>query len=225
MSDTPYLDLVEVSPTDRSTLRNRPTIRTTPSKATAILPIAMGLLFFAMESCRYWFLFRRADDAKLTQWVPDDAFYYLILGRNFALLHRWTFDGVAPATGFHLLWGYILALIYGLAPGISLHQIFTLLYFFVALLMAISLSLTCVVARRLFGPFSVLGPVAISCTSLAIQLPNFLMESGLAVFSSCLAVYAVFGRESRRRIAPWPQHSRSESSECCPAAISGCCRW
>ena len=164
-------------------------------KTNIILPIAMGFLFLAMECLRYFCLFRHANDRKLTEWLPDDAFYYLISGRNFALLHRWTFDGVAPATGFHLLWGYMIALIYWLAPNISLHQIFTLLYFFSAFLMAASLSILCIMVGRTFGQYSLLGPIAISCTSLAAQLPNFLVESGLVVFFSCLAIYIVFGRE------------------------------
>jgi hypothetical protein len=169
--------------------------KTNSSEVSGILPVAMGLLFFGWECCRYLYLFRYADDSKLTEWLPDDAFYYLILGRNFTLLHRWTFDGVAAATGFHLLWGYMIALIYWLAPNIALHQIFTLLYFPVALLLATVLALTCSLMRRLFGPFSVLGPAAIFCTSLAMQLPNFLMESGLVVFFSCLAVCNVFREE------------------------------
>ena len=146
-----------------------------------------------MECCRYVYLFQTADDSKLTQWMPDDAFYYLILGRNFTLLHRWTFDGIAPATGFHLLWGYFIALIYWLVPTISLHQIFTLLYFAVALLIAASLALMCALVYRVFGPFAMLGPVALFCTSLAVQQPNFLMESGLVTFFSCVAIYKVFG--------------------------------
>jgi hypothetical protein len=88
---------------------------TTSSEVSAVLPVATGLLFFAWECCRYLYLFRYADDSKLTAWLPDDAFYFLILGRNFTLLHRWTFDGAAPATGFHLLWGYMIALIYWIA--------------------------------------------------------------------------------------------------------------
>jgi len=172
--------------------------------SNSILPSVMGLLFLALECCRYLYFFRLADDSKLTQWMPDDAFYYLVLARNFTLLHKWTFDGVAPATGFHLLWAYLIALIYWVLPGISLHQIFTLLYFFGALLMAVGLSLLCVVVRHLFGPFSVLAPIAIFCTSLALQLPNFLMESTLVVFFSCVAVYTVFApdkRLSRRTLA------------------------
>jgi hypothetical protein len=179
----------------RSAVLEKARLRASNWKATSILPIAMGLLFFVMECSRYLYLFRFDDNSKLAQWVPDDAFYYLVLGRNFALLHKWTFDGVASATGFHLVWGYTIALIYWLIPSISLHQIFTFLYFTVALLMAVSLSLVCAMTRRLFGPLSVLGPVAIFCTFIAVQLPNFLMESGLVVFSSCLAVCTVFREE------------------------------
>jgi hypothetical protein len=192
MSDTRNLDLLDAPRADRS-IASRPILGRAVLTANSLLPIAIGFLFFAMQCCRYFYLFRRADDSKLTQWLPDDAFYYLILGRNFALLHRWTFDGVAPATGFHLLWGYMMALIYWLAPSISLHQIFTLLYFFVAFLMATSLALTCVMVQRFFGPFAVLGPVATFCTSSAVQQPNFLMESGLVSIFSCLAIYIVLG--------------------------------
>ena len=161
----------------------------------SILPITAGVVFFAMECFRYLYLFRFADDRKLTEWLPDDAFYYLIPGRNFALLHKWTFDGVAPATGFHLLWGYLIALVYWLFPNISLHQIFTLLYFLSAFLLAASLSISCIVACRIFGLYSFIGPVAIFFTSLAAQLTNFLLESCLAAFFSCVAVYIGFARE------------------------------
>jgi hypothetical protein len=201
MRNTQSRRIAQTIPTQRATIWNRSSVGAAVSKVNGILPVAMGLLFFGWECCRYLYLFRYADDLKLTTWLPDDAFYYLILGRNFALLHRWTFDGVAPATGFHLLWGYTIALIYWLAPNISLHQIFTVLYFPISLLVATALALACSLVRRLFGPFSILGPAAIFCISLAVQLPNFLMESGLVVFFSCLAVYLVFREE--RPLANW----------------------
>src|ERR1700730_8007779 len=186
--------IVQTFPTQRPA-SCRSSLGAAASEVSGILPVAMGLLFMGWECWRYLYLFRYADDSKLTEWLPDDAFYYLILGRNFTLLHRWTFDGIAPATGFHLLWGYTIALIYWLTPNISLHQIFTLLYFPIALLLATALALTCSLMRRLFGPFSVLGPAAIFCTSLAIQLPNFLMEAGLVAFCCCPAVYSGFREE------------------------------
>jgi hypothetical protein len=52
--------------------------------------------------------------------VPDDAFYYLIVARNFARTGVWTFDaGVSKTTGFHLLHAYVCALFYRLVPDAS----------------------------------------------------------------------------------------------------------
>ena len=43
------------------------------------------------------------------QYVPDDAFYYLGLSRNFFRLHFWTFDsGISRTSGFHPLHAYVL---------------------------------------------------------------------------------------------------------------------
>ncbi len=41
-------------------------------------------------------------------WLPDDAFYYLTLARNFHHLRRWTFDLVSTTSGFHPLWAYLV---------------------------------------------------------------------------------------------------------------------
>ena len=49
---------------------------------------------------------------RVVSFVPDDALYYIGLAKNRVSTGNWTFDGTAPATGFHLLWGYILWYIY-----------------------------------------------------------------------------------------------------------------
>lgn len=47
------------------------------------------------------------------QFIPDDAFYYLVLAKNFVLQRQWTFDsGVSLTTGFHPLWAYVLTALY-----------------------------------------------------------------------------------------------------------------
>jgi hypothetical protein len=47
------------------------------------------------------------------QFVPDDAFYYLQLAKNYVKLGYWTFDsGLSLASGFHPLLAYLLALLY-----------------------------------------------------------------------------------------------------------------
>ncbi len=58
--------------------------------------------------------------------MPDDAFYYLVLCQNFAAKGFWTFDGEHWASGFHLLFGYLIAAIYWVCPGISLEAIYAL---------------------------------------------------------------------------------------------------
>lgn len=48
-------------------------------------------------------------------YLPDDAFYYLTLARNFVQYGSWTFDsGVSLTSGFHPLHAYALAGIYAL---------------------------------------------------------------------------------------------------------------
>ncbi len=49
------------------------------------------------------------------QYIPDDAFYYLTLARNFATSNLWTFDsGISLTSGFHLLFAYLLTSIFEL---------------------------------------------------------------------------------------------------------------
>lgn len=42
----------------------------------------------------------------------DDAYYYLIIARNFVELGFFTFDGINETNGFHPLWQYILVIMY-----------------------------------------------------------------------------------------------------------------
>src|SRR5262249_29204789 len=64
-------------------------------------------------------LFLREPLAQQIGVIPDDAFYYLVAARHFAQLGVWTFDGLAPASGFHLLYAYLLAALFKLAPDLA----------------------------------------------------------------------------------------------------------
>src|SRR6266478_1902761 len=59
--------------------------------------------------------------AHVVDHVPDDAFYYLVLARNFTRLHRWTTDGgLTVTTGFHALYAWFLTVGYAaFAPGMQ----------------------------------------------------------------------------------------------------------
>jgi hypothetical protein len=52
------------------------------------------------------------DNRNLIKFIPDDAFYYFQLAKNFNELKIWTFDGVNLTTGFHLLYAYFLLVLY-----------------------------------------------------------------------------------------------------------------
>ena len=53
----------------------------------------------------------------LVAFVPDDTFYYLTVARHRVLHGIWSFDGLAPATGFHPLHGQVLALAVAMGLG------------------------------------------------------------------------------------------------------------
>ncbi len=54
-----------------------------------------------------------APDALQVQYTPDDAYYYLVLAKNFSRMGLWTFDsGFSVTSGFHPLLAYLLAFLY-----------------------------------------------------------------------------------------------------------------
>lgn len=56
-----------------------------------------------------------SSDALRVQYIPDDAYYYLTLARNFSSFPSWTFDsGVSVTSGFHLLFAYLLTIMFSL---------------------------------------------------------------------------------------------------------------
>lgn len=130
----------------------------------------------------------RLPERGMVGYIPDDAFYYLVMGRNFARLGRWTFDGVAPATGFHLAWGYLMAAVYAVAPGVGLHALF---------LVAGVLQIACVTAavwmvgrtaRRWFGAGVEAGVAVVFLSALPLGEGISLMEMALALVAAAATV-------------------------------------
>ena len=91
----------------------------------------------------------RASEMLKVQYVPDDAFYYLQLAKNFSSLGQWTFDsGISVTSGFHLLLAYLLSGLYGLLQpettqfvnvGLGVSLLFTIITFIVLWRWAFSL--------------------------------------------------------------------------------------
>jgi len=73
--------------------------------------VPIALLGIAFASLMAWDIRVLAMPvAERVQFVPDDGFYYLSLGRSFATLGRWTADaGRTVTSGFHPAWGWLLA--------------------------------------------------------------------------------------------------------------------
>lgn len=143
--------------------------------------------------------------------VPDDAFYYLGLGRGFATTGRWSLDGgLSTSSGFHLIQGYISAACWSVfhelghdAPVIALVSLS--LCFTVSSIVFLSRELA-----RVFGNSALAGPALVFLTPNALVCSASGMEwsltvsalalvariaatpepapVGLAVFTGCMAV-------------------------------------
>lgn len=98
-------------------------------------------LFFAVLTAAYAFLLIRQP----SPFFADDSFFYLQVGRNLALGHGSTFNGLMPTNGYHPLWMLLCAAVYSVFPDriIGLHLI-------AGLIAALNI-LVLVVAARLLG--------------------------------------------------------------------------
>lgn len=75
---------------------------------TVIVIVTLNIIVISMM------IMTSSDDLQV-QYIPDDAYYYLTLSRNFSSLGFWTFDsGVSVTSGFHLLFAYLLAITFSL---------------------------------------------------------------------------------------------------------------
>lgn len=151
--------------------------------------LPLGLFFLLLVRSFYFYT---TSDSVLVGVIPDDAFYYLQLAKNRALLGFWSFDGIAPATGFHLFFGYLLYSIYKIFGVVDWRDLF----FFISILASLAISssayLCCSMSHRLFGPKLAFVAVApFFCFDVIYQSTN-LMESWLVIFFSSLTIYTTF---------------------------------
>lgn len=123
-------------------------------------------------------------------YVPDDAFYYLQLGREWAATGRWSFDGGrTTTTGFHLLFAYLCALL----SRIGIHDAnrLTCVHATIAVILtALSIGLLNAVARRLFPKGASFALLTVGFASGMSILPFQGMEWPFVVFAGALAAFA-----------------------------------
>jgi len=136
--------------------------------------------------------------------IPDDAFYYLVPARRFALEGIWSFDGVAASTGFHPLYAYLLAGVFRIAPDIGDASLFALLTGAATVLIAASAYLVSRAVARDFGAAGVLGVVLAFTAPIALRQQTLFVESCLVIFfSSALLALLSHGRDLPRLSKRW----------------------
>jgi hypothetical protein len=136
---------------------------------------------------------------RIANFFPDDAFYYLRLAGNFARQGRWTFDGSAPATGFHLLWGYFWAAVFVVAPQISLVGIYLLSFAVGVVCYVLAAAALSTLVAECYGSAALLAVFALFLGSSLFMLPALGMESAPTLLFASLACMLLF----RPRYTPW----------------------
>lgn len=134
-------------------------------------------------------------DTDLIKFIPDDAFYYLILAKNFSLEQHWTFDGHAPASGFHLLWAYLLAGAYFVVPNIGWQSLFVASGIVCAVAYSAAAYFVAATVRRLVGDTSAYGVMLVFLGSSAIIQPALMMESSFSILSAAALFFIIFGKK------------------------------
>ena len=140
----------------------------------------------------------RLPEARLAGTQPDDAFYYLQTARTFAATGHWSFDGVEPASGFHLLWGYLLAAMYWLCPDIGLHAVVAVGWLVAIACMTAATWLCVDAATRLLGDGASVGVGVIFLSTASLECGGWLMEAPLLMLDSAAVVW-LLSREQERR--------------------------
>lgn len=108
------------------------------------LKLGTGAILLSALSFSIWVacLVLSATPENRIQFVPDDAFYYLTLARNFATQGRWTFDsGISLTSGFHPLYAYFLAALYRtLRPAAEQFVLLSVLFSYLLILPSYAMS-------------------------------------------------------------------------------------
>lgn len=106
------------------------------------------------------------------QFIPDDAYYYLLLAKHYALTGHWTFDGgISSTSGFHPLFAYLLYTLYTLTqPTVGQFVSY-------ALLLSSTLTLTLAVVAWLIGLRQSRYPAYLFVLALLLTSKNVIYNS------------------------------------------------
>lgn len=166
-------------------------------------PCRAAFAMFAVEAVRIGWI-AHLPEWRMVQRIPDDAFYYLVLAKNFAQHGRWTFDGTAPASGFHLLWGYVLAFLSLVGHSLSFRIVFIITAFLLTGAITAATFWITGSVEKLYGPNAAWGACLALFSCITLMQATMLMEAPLVIFfaAACLG-QLVLADEDRWTGSPW----------------------
>jgi hypothetical protein len=167
----------------------------TALKQAASAELIFSLLYFLVLITKLTIV-SQSPNRTLVQLVPDDAFYYLKLAKNFALTGLWTFDGKNPATGFQPLFAYFLTLVYKVIPGIEFKQIFILVGLISTLFLFASIYMISRLTKSVFGRRYTIAVYLIFLGKFVMLNQMSMMESWLSIFFTSSAFYLIYKRST-----------------------------
>ena len=140
-------------------------------------------VFFALLTTAYAVLFI----ARPSPFFADDSFFYLQVGRNFALGYGSTFNRLMPTNGYHPLWMLLCAAVYRVFPDriLGLHIVAAL----IVLLNLVVLVAAAQLLRRLHAPAWVAWTILIPFL-FGLQLGTESSLSAAMLACMLLALYA-----------------------------------
>ncbi|MEO6965815.1 MAG: hypothetical protein ABI076_07950, partial [Acidobacteriaceae bacterium] len=139
-------------------------------------------IFFTLLTAGYAFLFIRQP----SPFFADDSFFYLVVGRNFALGYGSTFNRLMPTNGYHPLWMLLCAGVYSIFPDRT-----TGLRMIAALIVVLNIVVLLVAARllrRLHAPAWVAWTILIPFL-FGLQLGTESSLSAALLAGTLLALY------------------------------------
>jgi hypothetical protein len=129
----------------------------------------------------------------------DDAFYYLLIARNFADTGLPTFDGINATNGFHPLWMLMLAAMYamiGTAAGLFTQVVAAKSLELLTLAAALAV---CVLAYRRLRPATPLAFGFLGAALVLLAPRLFLFDQGMeSTLAAGLLLAALYGAIDRR---------------------------
>lgn len=162
---------------------------------TRSAPLCAGAVVFAVMIARVIYGATLSDSA-LIGMIPDDAFYYIQMARHRVTSGFWTFDGTAPTTGFHLLYGYLLVFVYSVLPDIGWRQLFVLIGVYSSVLIAVSAYYISRATESMFDRRLVPIAIAPFFTPVVMQQSTAMMEAGTLICLTGLTVFAIARQKS-----------------------------